>query len=43
MQLLSCRHVWVWNGGLLSAAAGMEVGDRAGLCLADVWIPAVPG
>ena len=43
MRLLSCRHVWVWNGGLLSAAAGVEMGDWAGLSLANVRVPAVPG
>ena len=43
MQLLSCRHVWLWNGRLISPAVGMEMGDWAGLGLANVWIPAVPG
>lgn len=43
MQLLPCRHAWVWHGRLLSAAVGMEVGDWAGLRLADVRLSAVPG
>ena len=42
-MLLTCRYVWVWQGWVLPAFAGVEMGDRLGLSIADVRLTAVLG